>query len=67
MFAYIQSTGMSRLNILCLFSVFIPTDMVEKGSVKSDEVKSGILLTESREPLLGKVQYLNLVMTLNKR
>ena len=47
---------MSRLNILCLVSVFIPTDMVEKGSVKSDEVKSGILLTESREPLLGKIQ-----------
>ncbi|XP_020604549.1 uncharacterized protein LOC110043442 isoform X1 [Orbicella faveolata] len=29
-------------------------DMVEKGSVKSDKVKCGILPTESREPLLGK-------------
>jgi len=47
----------SRLNILCLFRVIIPTDMVEKGSVKSDKVECGILFTESRELLLGKVQY----------
>ena len=36
-------------------SVIISTDMFEKGKVKTNEINHGILPSESREPLLGKV------------
>ena len=44
-----------------LISVIIPTDMFEKGQVKTNEINHGI--SESREPLLEKLLILILIIS----